>query len=50
MKRVLRFVVALLVLSGLLHAQHSQNNLSGRWTVTLDIDGSPLYWDVSLIQ
>jgi hypothetical protein len=50
MKRVLRFLVALLVLSGLLHAQNSQNNLSGRWTVTLDIHGSPLYCDVSLIQ
>lgn len=50
MKKLCCFLAALLLSSGLLEAQNRQNDLSGRWTVTLDIDGSPLYRDLSLLQ
>src|SRR5882724_3155718 len=50
MRRLLRLLGALFLLSGLLCAQNNQNSLSGHWALTLDIHGSPLYWNLDLTQ
>src|SRR5262249_10336595 len=44
------FAATLLLTFRLALAQSPTNSLSGRWTVTVDINGTPLDWRMELVQ